>query len=117
MLGTQFNSIPIIIRTLEKILSLFLFIQDKLTGSLSFCGVADDDYPDPRGMGYPFNKKWKRSADSTVESIVAGLHHMKLSRFTIYRYKKDCFTAKEAEEIKAGDLVFAFQNWVDLLTL
>lgn len=91
-----------------------LFLQDDQTHSLSFCGVANDDYPDPRGMGYPFNKKWRSriNSDSSVESIVTGLPHIKISRFSIYRYTK---THVDEEEIKAGDLVVAFKTWMSIL--
>lgn len=88
--------------------------QDDQTHSLSFCGIEDADYPDPRGMGYPFNKKWQNKIDSnaSVESIVAGLPHIKLSRFRIYRYTK---WQVDAEETKEGDLLVAFNNWMNLL--
>ena len=61
-----------------------------MTQSLSFCGAQDEKYPDPRGMGYPFNKTWKTREDTTasVRSIIDGLPHTKLYDFTIYRYTK-----------------------------
>lgn len=60
-----------------------------MTQSLSFCGAQDDKYPDPRGMGYPFDKTWARRLDSTTsvrDIIEKVLPHTKLYDFKIYRY-------------------------------
>lgn len=57
------------------------------TQSLSFCGAKDNTYPDPRGMGYPFDKLWEERANSDlgIEEVVENKRHIKLSEFTIYR--------------------------------
>ena len=64
----------------------FFFAQND--GSISFCGDQDHMYPDPRGMGYPFDKIWSSrvtNASATVSDIVASKPHIKLSEFKIYR--------------------------------
>ncbi len=37
-------------------------------GSLSFCGVRDEVYPDRRDMGYPFDRPWTGTIADTVTS-------------------------------------------------
>jgi len=41
------------------------------TPALSYCGAMQNDrkYPDPRGMGYPFNREWKQHVDSGTQTI------------------------------------------------
>lgn len=62
--------------------------SDDGTQSTSFCGAKDGKYPDPRGMGYPFDKTWTQRVNSTttVPEIVKGLPHVKLCQFRIYRH-------------------------------
>lgn len=87
-------------------------LQDNYTTSISFCGAKDDDYPDPRGMGYPFDKTWDERVNSTasVESIVERQPHTKLGRITIYRYMKPYDEGKEEDSVVA-----AFKSWMSLL--
>ncbi|XP_019858840.1 PREDICTED: tyrosinase family protein asqI-like [Amphimedon queenslandica] len=59
-------------------------ISEDDTVSMSFCGAKDNKYPDPRGMGYPFDKAWFRTSSEMREAI-KGLDHVKLSEFKIYR--------------------------------
>ena len=63
--------------------------QDKVT-QISFCGAKDHKYPDPRGMGYPFNKTWDRRMNSTapVREIIKDLPHTMITDFVIYRSTK-----------------------------
>ena len=63
------------------------YLQDPNTHAVSFCGATSHKYPDPRGMGYPFDKTWARRVDSTdsVREIIEKLPHTKLYDFTIYR--------------------------------
>ena len=64
-------------------------------------------------MGYPINKKWTRlTKKATIKDIVDANGHMKLAEFKIYRYIK---TQVDIEELKEGDLVVAFNNWMNLL--
>jgi hypothetical protein len=48
------------------------------TPALSYCGAMQNDrkYPDPRGMGYPFNREWNQHVDAgtkeTISSIIAN---------------------------------------------
>ena len=72
---------------------LYLFVQnaqDNTTHAVSFCGAKDRKYPDPRGMGYPFDKTWERRMYSTapVREIIQNLPHAMISDFTIYRSTK-----------------------------
>ncbi|GFF58277.1 hypothetical protein IFM62136_03734 [Aspergillus lentulus] len=41
------------------------------TSALSFCGaiLKDQKYPDPRGMGYPFNRAWTQLTNATTGKI------------------------------------------------
>ncbi len=41
--------------------------QPKKCGSMSFCGAKDQDYPDKRPMGYPFDRKFETSIADTVK--------------------------------------------------
>ena len=63
-----------------------VFLQDD-TQSMSFCGAKDDKYPDPRGMGYPFDKTWFNTSSEMYEAV-KGLDHVKLWDFKIYRETK-----------------------------
>ena len=54
---------------------------------MSFCGSKDDKYPDPRGMGYPFDKAWFNTSSEMYEAV-KGLDHVKLWDFKIYRETK-----------------------------
>ena len=54
---------------------------------MSFCGAKDDKYPDPRGMGYPFDKAWFNTSSEMYEAV-KGLDHVKLWDFKIYRETK-----------------------------
>ena len=65
-------------------------MQDKVTQAVSFCGAKDNKYPDPRGMGYPFNKTWDRRMNSTapVREIIKDLPHTMITDFVIYRSTK-----------------------------
>lgn len=67
------------------------------TPALSYCGAMQNDrkYPDPRGMGYPFNRVWmQQTADGTKETIStiignsAAYPYMANSRFNIFRTTK-----------------------------
>ncbi|KAJ5970492.1 uncharacterized protein N7479_000410 [Penicillium vulpinum] len=48
-----------------------LDMEDVGTPSISFCGanVKDQTYPDPRGMGYPFDRAWTQLADAKTGKI------------------------------------------------
>ena len=65
-------------------------IQSPETQSISFCGASGGEYPDPRGMGYPFDKTWDSRVHSTasVRDIVAKFPHIKLYDFKIQRIMK-----------------------------
>lgn len=65
-------------------------VPDKITQAVSFCGAKDHKYPDPRGMGYPFNKTWDRRMNSTapVREIIKDLPHIMITDFVIYRSTK-----------------------------
>ncbi len=54
---------------------------------MSFCGAKDGKYPDPRGMGYPFDKSWFKTTAEMYKAI-NGLDHIKLHDFKIYRQTK-----------------------------
>lgn len=66
-------------------------------------------------MGYPINKQWERPAsnpNATIQDLISANSHMKLVEFKIYRYNKLRVTQ---EEEKDGDLVVAFNNWMNIL--
>ena len=52
--------------------------------------MVRNQYPDKRGMGYPFDKTWKSRINSSVSvrEIVKDLPHVMISDFTIYRFTK-----------------------------
>ena len=92
-----------------------LTFQDEETNSLSFCGVGDEDYPDPLGMGYPFNKKFvAQTPNVPIGTTLSEYSHIKLSRFKIYRYDK---LEVDDDEIKKDNLLVSFQNWMNILGL
>ena len=75
-------------------------MQDTATHAISFCGAeAGCDvenepakYPDPRGMGYPFDKTWDElqvTKTPTIDQVVADLPHALLSNFKIYSTTKN----------------------------
>lgn len=66
-------------------------LQSGKTQSISFCGATNEgEYPDDRGMGYPFNKTWDSRVHSTasVRDIVKNMPHIKLYDFKIKRYTR-----------------------------
>lgn len=67
------------------------------TPSLSYCGAMQNErkYPDPRGMGYPFNREWLQEiSDGTKQSISTIISNRTLypfmvsSTFRIFRTTK-----------------------------
>lgn len=54
--------------------------QDASCGSMSFCG-ARDRYPDTRGMGYPFDRRF--SEDRSIETVIAEQDNMAARDVTI----------------------------------
>jgi len=67
------------------------------TPALSYCGAMQNDrkYPDPRGMGYPFNREWVQErvtgAKQQISEIIADhdtYPFMVTSTFKIYRTTK-----------------------------
>ena len=71
-------------------LHMYIYTQGNSTQSTSFCGITDHKYPDPRGMGYPFNKTWKITKNSTasIRQIIMDHPHTMISDFIIYRSTK-----------------------------
>ena len=69
---------------------VFFIFQDPTTDAISFCGAKSDKYPDPRGMGYPFDKTWAQRTESpdSVQEIVEKQPHMMLHEFKVYRTTK-----------------------------
>lgn len=65
----------------------FFLLQDPTTDAISFCGAKSEKYPDPRGMGYPFDKTWVQRTESadSVQKIVEKQPHMMLYNFKVYR--------------------------------
>ena len=51
------------------------------------------EYPDPRGMGYPFNKTWIElqppNQSSSIMAVVKQKKHISTSKFKIYRIVKN----------------------------
>jgi hypothetical protein len=43
-------------------------VADRRCGSISFCGLRDNKYPDSREMGYPFNRRFPHG-DSIAETV------------------------------------------------
>ena len=67
------------------------------TPAMSYCGAMQNDrkYPDPRGMGYPFNREWTQHISagtkqkiSTIISDNKTYPFMATSNFKIYRTTK-----------------------------
>lgn len=67
------------------------------TPALSYCGAMQNDrkYPDPRGMGYPFNREWiqhiSNGTKETISTIIADdklYPFMTTSTFKIFRTTK-----------------------------
>ena len=66
------------------------------TPALSYCGAMQNDrkYPDPRGMGYPFNREWIQhisEGTETIKSIISNntlYPFMATTQFKIFRTTK-----------------------------
>ncbi|KAH6853835.1 hypothetical protein B0I37DRAFT_16706 [Chaetomium sp. MPI-CAGE-AT-0009] len=75
------------------------------TPAMSYCGAlqADRKYPDPRGMGYPFNREWTQHIAaggaaklSTIITDSKTYPFMATSSFRIYRTTKPFLDPKPA---------------------
>ncbi|GFF41023.1 hypothetical protein IFM51744_04665 [Aspergillus udagawae] len=69
--------------------------QGSQTPALSYCGALQEDrkYPDPRGMGYPFNRMWTQQLEdktgaASISNIISNNHaypFITTSNFKIFR--------------------------------
>jgi hypothetical protein len=73
------------------------------TPAMSYCGAMQTDrkYPDPRGMGYPFNQEWIQHIDKGGAAKLSAIivdnktyPFMATSDFRIYRTTKPFLDAK-----------------------